>query len=222
MTKKLIIFDFDGVIYDSESLHLKGFNHALIPLKKEISRDIYYKDYCSFDDNGVFTSLLKNEGVDFDKNLIDKLIEEKHKYFDSNHEEQTRIYPGVLDLIYKLSKKYILAIGSGARRDEILRILKKENIANHFEVIISANETSYPKPNPETYIKVLEDVNNSEQINPEEVVVIEDTPKGVTAAKLAQMKTIGITNAVESSRLSEADKIVSDYLEINEELIDSL
>ena len=63
---------------------------------------------------------------------------------------------------------------------------------------------------------------NSEQINPEEVVVIEDTPKGVTAAKLAQMKTIGITNAVESSRLSEADKIVSDYLEINEELIDSL
>ena len=137
---------------------------------------------------------------------IDKIIEEQMKRWTMKTKSSQKPWP-----VISISREFGT---SGAALGE--------NIANHFEVIISANETSYPKPNPETYIKVLEDVNNSEQINPEEVVVIEDTPKGVTAAKLAQMKTIGITNAVESSRLSEADKIVSDYLEINEELIDSL
>ena len=222
MTKKLVIFDFDGVIYDSESLHLKAFNHALIPLKKNITREVYYKDYCSFDDNGVFTTLLAKENIDFSSDLIDKLISEKHEYFDKNHEAETGIYSGVLDLINSLSKRYILSIGSGARREEILRILKKENLMEIFQVIISSDETNYPKPNPETYIKVLEDVNVTEQIQPAEVVVIEDTPKGVLAAKSAGMKTIAITNAVEESRLSEADKVVSNYIEINQNLIDSL
>ena len=69
---------------------------------------------------------------------------------------------------------------------------------------------------------MLEDVNVTEQIQPAEVVVIEDTPKGVLAAKSAGMKTIAITNAVEESRLSEADKVVSNYIEINQNLIDSI
>ena len=109
MVKKLVIFDFDGVIYDSELLHLKAFNHALDAIKKEITRDIYYKDYCSFDDEGVFTTFLKNEDIEFNPDYINKLISAKHDYFDKNHESETNIYPGVMELIEKLSKRYILS-----------------------------------------------------------------------------------------------------------------
>tara|TARA_B100000959_G_scaffold278062_1_gene335704 strand:- start:2003 stop:2671 length:669 start_codon:yes stop_codon:yes gene_type:complete len=222
MVKKLVIFDFDGVIYDSELLHLKAFNHALDAIKKEITRDIYYKDYCSFDDEGVFTTFLKNEDIEFNPDYINKLISAKHDYFDKNHESETNIYPGVMELIEKLSKRYILGIGSGARREEILRILNREHILSKFETIVSSDETTYPKPNPETYMQVLDRINETYQIKAEESVVIEDTPKGIIAAKDSGMKSIGITNAVDPSQLSDADKVVNDYIEIDEELINSL
>ena len=222
MDKKLVIFDFDGVIYDSEPLHLKAFNAALASIKKEITRAIYYKEYCSFDDEGVFTTLLKKEGVDFNDELINRLIEDKHKYFDMHHDSETSIYPGALDLIVRLSKKYILAIGSGARRQEIVRILNKENIISHFETIVSSDETNYPKPNPETYTQVLDRINETYQVDSNESVVIEDTPKGIIAAKSSGMKCIGITNAMDSIYLSDADKVVQAYEEIDKDLIDSL
>ncbi|HIC77303.1 MAG TPA: HAD family phosphatase [Candidatus Dadabacteria bacterium] len=222
MIKKLVIFDFDGVIYDSEPLHLKAFNAALTSIKKEITRSIYYEEYCSFDDKGVFTTLLKKERIDFNDGLINKLIESKHRYFDKYHDSETSIYPGVLDLISRLSKKYILAIGSGARRLEIVRILNKENIISHFETIVSSDETNYPKPNPETYIQVLDRINETYQVDSNESVVVEDTPKGIIAAKSSGMKCIGITNALDSVHLSDADTVVKTYEEIDQNLINSL
>ena len=191
-------------------------------IKREITRSIYYKEYCSFDDKGVFITLLKKEGIDFDDDLINKLIQAKHEYFDRNHDFETSIYPGVLDLISRLSKKYILAIGSGARRQEIIRILNKEEIISHFETVVSSDETNYSKPNPETYIQVLDRINETYQVSSNESVVVEDTPKGIIAAKSSGMKCIGITNTMDRIHLSDADKVVKTYEEIDQNLIDSL
>ena len=51
---KVLIFDFDGVIFDSESLHLQAFNEVLKKHNISISEEVYYKDFISFDDKGVF------------------------------------------------------------------------------------------------------------------------------------------------------------------------
>ena len=52
--KKLIIFDFDGVIYNSEPLHFKSFHFALEPIGLTITKEVYYEYYCPYDDEGFF------------------------------------------------------------------------------------------------------------------------------------------------------------------------
>ncbi|MBT6795324.1 HAD family phosphatase [bacterium] len=217
--KKLIIFDFDGVIYDSEPLHFKSFNHSLKPLNVEITKEVYYKTYCSYDDEGFFKNFLHDNEIQNDDDFVNKLIKEKHSFFDKNFDSQTSIYPGSVELIKRLSKSYILGIGSGARREEIVRVLKREDLLSSFEEIVSSDETSHPKPNPETYILLLDRVNDTYQISPDECVVIEDTTKGVEAAKNAGMKCFAITNSIEKEFLMNADSIISDYSEITVEAI---
>ena len=220
--KKLIIFDFDGVIYDSEPLHFKSFNHALEPLNVEITKEVYYKTYCSYDDEGFFKNFLNDNEIQNDDDFVNKLIKQKHSFFDKNFDSQTSIYPGSVELIKRLSKSYILGIGSGARREEIVRVLKREDLLSSFEEIVSSDETSHPKPNPETYILLLDRVNDTYQISPDECVVIEDTTKGVEAAKKAGMKCFAITNSVEREFLMNADLIISDYSEITVEAITNI
>ena len=205
--KKLIIFDFDGVIYNSEELHFKSFNFALEDLEKTITREVYYAKYCSFDDEGFFKGFLNDNKINFQDELINDLISKKHEYFDANFDNETSIYDDCVDLIKVLSKSFILAIGSGARREEIVRILKRENLLDVFEVIVSSDETTYPKPNPETYLMVLDGVNETYQVLPEECIVIEDTPKGVDSAISSGMKCFAITNSVSSTELSNSDKV---------------
>ncbi|MDG2006613.1 MAG: HAD family phosphatase [Thermodesulfobacteriota bacteirum] len=217
--KKLIIFDFDGVIYDSEPLHFKSFNHSLKPLNVEITKEVYYKTYCSYDDEGFFKNFLHDNEIQNDDDFVNKLKKEKHSFFDKNFDSQTSIYPGSVELIKRLSKSYILGIGSGARREEIVRVLKREDLLSSFEEIVSSDETSHPKPNPETYILLLDRVNDTYQISPDECVVIEDTTKGVEAAKNAGMKCFAITNSIEKEFLMNADSIISDYSEITVEAI---
>lgn len=220
--KKLIIFDFDGVIYNSEPLHFKSFNFALEPTGLTITKEVYYESYCSYDDEGFFKNFLKDNDITFDSDLILKLIKEKHFFFDKNYDSETSIFPGSIELIKKLSKRYILGIGSGARREEIVRVLKKEDLLSSFEEIVSSDDTSHPKPNPETYILVLERVNETYQIRPDECVVIEDTTKGVEAAKTAGMKCFAITNSVGSELLNNADLTISDYSEITDKSINEI
>ncbi|MBT3475332.1 HAD family phosphatase [bacterium] len=220
--KKLVIFDFDGVIYDSEPLHFKSFNYALKPLKVEITKEVYYKTYCSYDDKGFFKNFLEDNQIPNDKVLIDKLIKEKHFFFDKNFDSETSIYSGSVELVKRLSKRYVLGIGSGARREEIVRVLKREGLLSNFEEIVSSDETTYPKPNPETYILLLDRVNYTYQISANECVVIEDTSKGVEAAKNAGMKCFAITNSVGKEFLTNADVIINDYSEITDQAIDNI
>ena len=220
--KKLVIFDFDGVIYNSEPLHFKSFNFALKSLKLIITKEVYYETYCAYDDEGFFKNFLKDNEINYDDEFIRDLIKEKHSFFDENFDTETSMYHGSIGLIKELSKGYILGIGSGARREEIVRVLKREDLLSYFEEIVSSDETSHPKPNPETYILLLERINETYQIIPDECVVIEDTTKGVDAAKDAGMKCIGITNSVDKKFLNNADKVVDDYSEITIESIKNI
>ena len=217
--KKVIIFDFDGVIYNSEPLHFKAFNYALKGLNITITKEVYYETYCSYDDEGFFKNFLTDNNIEYNNDFIKKIIKEKHYYFDKNFDSETSMYEGSIDLIKKLSKNYILAIGSGARREEIVRVLKREELLTLFEEIVSSDETSQPKPNPETYITVLDRINQTYQVSPDECVVIEDTTKGVDAAKVAGMKCFAITNSVEREFLTNADVIIDDYIEITDKAI---
>ncbi len=110
-----------------------------------------------------------------------------------------------------------MAIGSGALREEIVDILNNINLSEYFEFIVSADEVEQCKPNPEVYLKVLENfnINLNNKIKPEECVVIEDAPHGVMAAKSAGMKCIAVTNSKSDTEISGADLVVDSLSELD-------
>ena len=209
---KIIIFDFDGVILDSENSHFIAFNEGLKNLNINISEDEYYSKYISLDDRGVITNVVNDKNISVTNEEIDMIIKNKNDYFESRLIDNSKLFPGVEELIIQLSKNFVLSIGSGANRSEIIKTLKNNNIYDYFEIIVSANEVNNPKPNPETYNRVLDNINTDFNIN--EIIVIEDSPGGIEAAKSAGLKCIAITNTFDNKQLRKADIIVSNYEEI--------
>ena len=209
---KIIIFDFDGVILDSENSHFIAFNEGLKKLNINISEDEYYSKYISLDDRGVITNVVNDKNISVTNEEIDMIIKNKNDYFESRLIDNSKLFPGVEELIIQLSKNFVLSIGSGANRSEIIKTLKNNNIYDYFEIIVSADEVNNPKPNPETYNRVLDNINTDFNIN--EIIVIEDSPGGIEAAKSAGLKCIAITNTFDNKELGKADIIVSNYEEI--------
>ena len=209
---KFIIFDFDGVILDSENSHFIAFNEGLKNLNINISEDEYYSKYISLDDRGVITNVVNDKNISVTNEEIDMIIKNKNDYFESRLIDNSKLFPGVEELIIQLSKNFVLSIGSGANRSEIIKTLKNNNIYDYFEIIVSADEVNNPKPNPETYNRVLDNINTDFNIN--EIIVIEDSPGGIEAAKSAGLKCIAITNTFDNKELGKADIIVSNYEDI--------
>jgi len=209
---KIIIFDFDGVILDSENSHFIAFNEGLKNLNINISEDEYYSKYISLDDRGVITNVVNDKNISVTNEEIDMIIKNKNDYFESRLIDNSKLFPGVEELIIQLSKNFVLSIGSGANRSEIIKTLKNNNIYDYFEIIVSADEVNNPKPNPETYNRVLDNINTDFNIN--EIIVIEDSPGGIEAAKSAGLKCIAITNTFDNEELGKADIIVSNYEDI--------
>ena len=209
---KIIIFDFDGVILDSENSHFIAFNEGLKNLNINISEDEYYSKYISLDDRGVITNVVNDKNISVTNEEINMIIKNKNDYFESRLIDNSKLFPGVEELIIQLSKNFVLSIGSGANRSEIIKTLKNNNIYDYFEIIVSADEINNPKPNPETYNRVLDNINTDFNIN--EIIVIEDSPGGIEAAKSAGLKCIAITNTFDNEELGKADIIVSNYEDI--------
>mgnify|MGYP001461662619 FL=1 len=209
---KIIIFDFDGVILDSENSHFIAFNEGLKNLNINISEDEYYSKYISLDDRGVITNVVNDKNISVTNEEINMIIKNKNDYFESRLIDNSKLFPGVEELIIQLSKNFVLSIGSGANRSEIIKTLKNNNIYDYFEIIVSADEVNNPKPNPETYNRVLDNINIDFNIN--EIIVIEDSPGGIEAAKSAGLKCIAITNTFDNEELGKADIIVSNYEDI--------
>ena len=122
---KIIIFDFDGVILDSENSHFIAFNEGLKNLNINISEDEYYSKYISLDDRGVITNVVNDKNISVTNEEIDMIIKNKNDYFESRLIDNSKLFPGVEELIIQLSKNFVLSIGSGANRSEIIKTLKK-------------------------------------------------------------------------------------------------
>jgi beta-phosphoglucomutase-like phosphatase (HAD superfamily) len=223
---KAIIFDFDGVIADTEPLHLKAFQLTLRENGIELSDEDYFENYLAYDDKTLFKELLKDRNYEHNEAQISDFMNRKSEHFENVLKGNILVLEGVPEFISEVSGKYPLAIGSGAIRSEIIYILESGGLREHFEIIVSADEVINCKPDPEVFIEALRRLNNldsvSEKISPQECLVIEDSTSGIKAAHSAGMKCLAITNSYAAEKLSEAELIKQSlkgiYLEEIEDL----
>jgi HAD superfamily hydrolase (TIGR01509 family) len=202
-----VIFDFDGVIVDSERLHWTAFNKILEPFDKHISWDEYIGSYIGCDDRGTFRHAFPN----LEKNELAELIRKKAAAFQELLEgDGAAALPGSVELIEKLSGNIPLAICTGALREDILPILGSLGISDAFDTIVTADDTHISKPDPAPYSKAWNNLTKIFQ-HLESVttgLAIEDTPAGIASAKAASLRVLAVTNSYKKEFLTLADAVV--------------
>jgi beta-phosphoglucomutase len=214
---RAVIFDFDGVITDSESLHLRAFNKVLAQHNIEITEEVYYREYLGFTDRDCFESVAGKNNLVLDSEQIANLIKQKNKIFDELARNEATIFEGVPEFLQMLTDNKIRrAICSGALLADIQPILEKSQLGHFFEEIVSADQIEKGKPDPEGFLLALNRLNKESQntVSADECVVIEDSHWGLEAAIAAGMHTVAITNTYDADQLSIAEKIVERFSEL--------
>ena len=216
---KAVIFDFDGVITDSEILHLRSFNRVLAQqYGVEITTKAYYKDYLGLTDFECFKLVADERQLALDDQQIANLMKQKTQIFEELAKAEGRIIEGVRDFLKMLEQNNILiAICSGAVLAEIELILEEARLRHFFTVIVSAEQVKKGKPDPEGFLLALEKLNQNRQtaILPNQCIVVEDSHWGLKAAKAAGMHTIAVTNSYDADKLTLAEKIVAQLTELS-------
>jgi beta-phosphoglucomutase len=209
---KAVIFDFDGVITDSEVLHLRSFNRVLGRFNVEISSRDYYQTYLGLSDVDCYRALIKNGVLRMSERQIQGLVEQKNRIFEELARTEGRTIGGVHSFLKMLfQNKVPMAICSGALSAEIEMLLEEASLRHFFLVIVSAEQVKKGKPDPEGFLLTLQRLNKGrpEPIAANQCIVIEDSHWGLAAAKAAGMHTIAVTNTYEAEHLGRAEKIVS-------------
>ena len=214
---KAVIFDFDGVITDSEVLHLRAFNRSLVPFGIEITMKDYYQNYLGFSDFDCYRVLIEKSLLKIDEQQINDILKIKSRIFEELTRTEGRTIEGVHEFLTMLEQNKIpMAICSGSLLVEIELMLDEAKLRHFFTTIVSAEQVKKGKPHPEGFLLSLLKLNEvcTPHINSKECVVIEDSQWGLKAAKDAGMHTIGVTNSYDADQLTLAEKVVSRLTEL--------
>ena len=222
---RVVIFDFDGVITDSEILHFRAFNQVLGQFGIELTKQEYYKTYLGFNDADCYGLLIHQGLLKAEQEQIGNLIEEKKLIYKELAKTEGKMIEGVRDFLTLLEENSIpMAICSGSLLTEVEMVLEDTGLRHLFEVIVSGEQVKKGKPDPEGFLLTLKRLNsnvslaqagNQNDILPGECIVIEDSHWGLEAAKAAGMHTIAVTNSYGAEQLGMAEKIVNQLNELN-------
>jgi beta-phosphoglucomutase len=223
---RAVIFDFNGIIVDDEPIHFKLFQRVLGEEGITLTEKDYYARYLGFDDRGAFSAGYHENKRSLSENKLAELIARKAAYYQEAIRDHVTIFPGVETLIANLSPRLPLAVASGALRDEIETILSTAALLQHFTAIVAAEDVRHGKPEPEIFLKALEQINAGrdahDQINAGDCVVIEDSKEGIKGARRAAMKCLAVTNSHPPELLKDASAVVKSLTEVDLNFLESL
>ena len=209
---KAIIFDLDGTLVDSLPYHHESWR--IFFKKNNIEENDFNEIYKNYKGGGTLELMSSVFGDIYTKDELEKMSDDKEVIFRDIY--RSKIFPinGLRKFLDSLKKNNILlSIGSNAIRKNVLMTIKELGITNYFSSIICGDEVSKGKPDPEMYIKTLSNL----KVNKNECIIFEDSIEGVTAAKNANIKAIGVTSSQSSEILKSvgAFKTIEDYTKIS-------
>lgn len=214
---KAILMDFNGVIIDDEPLQMKAYQEILdkegIPLTEE-----QYYECMGMDDKTFIEEAYRRAGKTLEGSKALEITIAKTNRWRDMIAKDVPLFDGVENFVRKMEKDFALGVVSMARREEIDFVLERTDLRDCFSVIVSAEEISACKPDPECYQIGFRDIDltriqkGSNPMVHDECLVVEDSPPGIIAGKRAGLKTLGVTNTVSADRLREAgaDAIAKD------------
>ncbi len=208
---KAVVFDFDGVVADSEPAHYEVFRRIFVAEGIDLSWQAYQEKYLGYDDPTCIQTVFSDNGQSITPERIQELVDRKNELFNAYIQNHSIILPGVRELIADLHRNDIFtAVCSGAARTEIDCMLGLGGMTGQFDVIVSANDVATSKPDPEGYsltLKRLQQLDRAAALTATDCLVIEDSPFGIEAAKAAGMFCLAVKNSYPESCLERADAV---------------
>jgi HAD superfamily hydrolase (TIGR01509 family) len=217
-TPRAVIFDFDGVLADTEGLHLGAFQQVFAARGWPLDRHAYFDRYLGYDDRGLLRAYAADHGLRIDDAEARALLRDKEATFRARAAAGDVLYPGVHACLDRLGARFRLGVATGALRAEVLDILTGAGIASRFGTVVAADDVRSSKPSPEPYVAAAARLG----LDPAECAAIEDSGGGLASALGAGMRTVGITTTLPARALSAAHVIVDRLDAITVELIESL
>jgi beta-phosphoglucomutase-like phosphatase (HAD superfamily) len=212
---RAIVFDFDGVIANSEPLHFQAYRDVLAERDIALLERDYYARYLGFDDVGAFQAIAADRGLAWTRADIDVFVARKAVRLEELERDVSVLFPGAADAVRRAAALVPIAIASGARGEEIRRVLQRENLTSCFTAVVAAEDTAVSKPAPDPYLRALAllraSVNSA--LAARDCVAIEDSRWGLQSARAAGMRTVAVTNTYEQSALVNAADLVIPSLE---------
>ncbi|MCP9446618.1 MAG: HAD family phosphatase [Nitrospira sp.] len=207
---RAVIFDFDGVIADTEPLHFEALRRTLATVGVTLTEPDYYANYLGFDDHGCVVEALRANRIPVTEPLARDLMREKARAYLASIRDHLVIFPGVREFVEEAASSYPVAIASGALRAEIELVLEQAGIRKAFCHITSAEDVLKSKPDSEPFLHALAGLNQEQpdaRLTADACLVIEDSLPGIRAAKSAGMKVLAVTNTHTVQDLGEADAV---------------
>ena len=216
-----VLFDFDGVIVNSEPLHFFAMQEALATEKVELTEDEYYRELIGFDDKGAFRNVYQRRGRSLEPKTLLALITRKSALMmDLIRRRQFHALPGVEEFVRGLWRHVPLAICSGGLREEIEAMLEGINLRDCFQFIVAAEDVTVGKPDPQGYLLCVQQINDrllerAQQhllpprlLKPADCLVVEDAPSVVRGVKKAGFPTLAVANTYGPGQLADATYVV--------------
>lgn len=214
MALRAAVFDFDGVIVDSEPLHYRSLHDALAEDGVAITREEYWSIYLAYDDRGAIRRALEHHGQPAAPGRIEAIVERKVARFAELIPE-IPVFAGAPELVRALAAELPVAIASGARHEEIEQILGGLGLRDAFSAIVGAEDAPRTKPDPAPYQRAAQLLAaRAGGLACAECVAFEDSLPGIASALGAGMRVVGVTNSYPAPKLQSAQLVVGSLAEL--------
>ncbi len=205
-----VFFDFDGVIADSEPLHLRAYQSVLRIDGIELDKSDYYARYLGYDDVGLFEALARDRGITLTPEKIDEWLAAKSRIVEEMLSSGSVLFPGSAACVKAFAARVPLAVASGALAPEIEIVLEHAGLRDYFAAIASASDGVRGKPAPDLYLLAMAKLGErlTHAFDPAACIAIEDSQWGLQAARSAGLRCVAVTHTYPAADLAMADLVV--------------
>jgi beta-phosphoglucomutase len=207
-----VIFDFDGVLVDSERTHLAAIRAAGSVLDLSVSDERYFGQFVAWSDAEIFRGMAADGGRELSPADLKRLLEAKWSAFDRLvHEGKVERFPGSFELVRACAQRCPVGLCTAASRRTIDSLLGPTGLLASFRAIVTADCVTRTKPDPEPYVRAAALLSTP----PECCVAIEDTPGGTASARDAGCKVVAVCHTLPRAKHTRATLVVDRIADVD-------
>jgi HAD superfamily hydrolase (TIGR01509 family) len=204
---KAIFWDNDGVLVNTEHLYFRATARVLASVGVELDVDRFRTLFLT-ESRGAW-HLAEQIGVTPDK--VDSLREERNRIYKEMIRTENVAIDGVEGVLHDLKPFYTMGVVTSSHREDFELIHRSTDFVRFFDFVLAREDYRLSKPNPEPYLRAMQIVG----LQPADVLAIEDSERGMIAAKQAGLQCWVIpTSLTEKGDFSSADKVLTHIGEV--------